>query len=329
MIQIKITTETKSGAENLYKAVEARINKWGFYDTAALNQWVGEQTDFQYSLKDIVTATPPTLKIITKLLNAKGTKNIPKCDYKMEIRNKKQGQKKIKGYPTLELYERYLSKSGQNIGVGSVSYTSLQLVSDSDITVCPYCNRQYVNNGSKKRSSQLDHFYPKKTYPLLAISFYNLIPSCPNCNHTKSTKEFHESPYDIKDVDSFINFSYKLRTEYLLDIDDITIEVNEDGSGKDGKQSDILDLESHYKLHRDYVQEILRKALVYDKSYLQRLKSDFKNFPVDDNLRTIWGNYFRKDELGKRPLAKLTRDVMQVVKPELIEEIDKTMGRNL
>ncbi|MFY0254214.1 hypothetical protein ACDQ55_09700 [Chitinophaga sp. 30R24] len=29
-----------------------------------------------------------------------------------------------------------------------------------------------------------DHFFPKNQYPLLSLSFYNLIPSCSICNRT-------------------------------------------------------------------------------------------------------------------------------------------------
>jgi hypothetical protein len=41
------------------------------------------------------------------------------------------------------------------------------------------------------------------------MSFYNLIQSCPTCNHTKSSKVIKNliNPYDIKDAD--FKFTYK------------------------------------------------------------------------------------------------------------------------
>ena len=59
-----------------------------------------------------------------------------------------------------------------------------------NVTVCPYCNRQYVFTviPSKGRvRPQFDHYFPKKDYPYLALSLYNLIPSCSICNMAKSS----------------------------------------------------------------------------------------------------------------------------------------------
>ena len=55
-----------------------------------------------------------------------------------------------------------------------------------DIRVCPYCNRSFVPvikyDEGKTLSPEMDHFYPKKEYPYLAFSFYNLVPICSTCN---------------------------------------------------------------------------------------------------------------------------------------------------
>ncbi|MTV36210.1 hypothetical protein [Duganella radicis] len=52
--------------------------------------------------------------------------------------------------------------------------------------ICPYCQMHHVNyhmtDKSLKMRPPLDHFYPKSVYPYLAISLYNLIPSCEQCN---------------------------------------------------------------------------------------------------------------------------------------------------
>ena len=63
------------------------------------------------------------------------------------------------------------------------------------VTVCPYCNRQYIFTLSKgKARPQLDHYYPKSKYPYLALSLYNLIPSCSTCNMAKSSLDTMETP---------------------------------------------------------------------------------------------------------------------------------------
>ncbi|NWF65857.1 MAG: hypothetical protein HXX81_00125, partial [Campylobacterales bacterium] len=66
-------------------------------------------------------------------------------------------------------------------------------VKDLGITVCPYCNRNYIFNFQKNKSleatSQLDHFFDKSTYPYFAVSIYNLVPSCQTCNQRKSKQQ--------------------------------------------------------------------------------------------------------------------------------------------
>lgn len=51
---------------------------------------------------------------------------------------------------------------------------------------CTYCNRQYTitlkKDGEFSTRPQFDHWFPKSVFPLLALSFYNLIPSCSICN---------------------------------------------------------------------------------------------------------------------------------------------------
>lgn len=56
-----------------------------------------------------------------------------------------------------------------------------------DVKVCPYCNRcliEPIDDGAGKRTvvGELDHFYCKSKYPYLAVSLYNLVPSCGICN---------------------------------------------------------------------------------------------------------------------------------------------------
>lgn len=67
--------------------------------------------------------------------------------------------------------------------------------------VCPYCGRQRINVASLpgKRPSKppIDHFLPKRKYPFLAVSFYNLIPCCTNCNELANKGDFDPLEGDL------------------------------------------------------------------------------------------------------------------------------------
>lgn len=90
-------------------------------------------------------------------------------------------------------------------------YGAYIFVKTLDLKTCPYCNRNYtfaVDENSGKLRPEIDHFYPKSIYPFLAMSFYNLIPSCSICNHTKKDKVKLDllNPYELKKND--FKFTY-------------------------------------------------------------------------------------------------------------------------
>lgn len=67
---------------------------------------------------------------------------------------------------------------------------------------CPYCNAETVgaavlrckDGRVKLHHSELDHFFPKSRYPVLALSLYNLIPSCTRCNSRfKGVSDYFEA----------------------------------------------------------------------------------------------------------------------------------------
>jgi hypothetical protein len=81
-------------------------------------------------------------------------------------------------------------KNGEN-------YSASDLMAKLRIDTCPYCNRSFTftikksglsGKSAKIITPEIDHFFPRKHHPLLSISYYNLIPSCSNCNRFKSSK---------------------------------------------------------------------------------------------------------------------------------------------
>ena len=68
-----------------------------------------------------------------------------------------------------------------------------------DVPVCPYCNLVYTTTLPSKEEladkkkfkttrATFDHFYAKSRYPYLALSLFNLIPCCYQCNGNKGAK---------------------------------------------------------------------------------------------------------------------------------------------
>ena len=226
----------------------------------------------------------------------------------------------------LDKYESYntsdeLSKFTYNIFVkhGYDNIQKYDFIKNIGLNTCPYCNRSYIYtlNKNEKLKPEIDHFYPKDKYPILAVSYYNLIPSCPTCNGF-GAKENNDpidkeliNPYEIQDDD----FKFNVEINNINIVNPIT-NIDEDSvdisfsKGQDGNIK-IFGLNELYKEHRDIVIELYVKSqLEYSKDYKNYLKSfDKLNFSNEEINRLIICNYSDNQDLHKRPLAKLMRDV--------------------
>ena len=112
---------------------------------------------------------------------------------------------------------RLFNYSGWFIQKKEERYTAYTLAKNLDINTCVYCNRNYTSTVDKITRPQFDHYFPQKNYPLLALSFHNLIPSCAICNSgIKGKAELflneHLHPY-VNDCLNDFRFSYEYDTK--------------------------------------------------------------------------------------------------------------------
>jgi len=207
---------------------------------------------------------------------------------------------------------------GYEANISTTSDTSIayKLVENLGIKTCPYCNRNYisfVNTKKKKTRPQLDHFYPKAIYPFLACSFYNLIPSCCACNHMKSDEDSYIDeknqklihPYNIKNSDFTFSYTFD-NLDILKRTEEENIKITIDT--KYEKHNEYFQLEAIYQNHKDIVIELILKEINYPKSYIDELiKNGFGT--EEDIYRFVFSNYLKPDDLHKRPLSKLIKDI--------------------
>ena len=214
-------------------------------------------------------------------------------------------------------YESKITKGDKK----SIAY---EIVKSIGVKTCPYCNRNYISliektKDSKRTRPQLDHFLPKSKYPYLACSFFNLIPSCSTCNLMKSDDDFKDkdfcSPYNIEEYD--VSFSYKLKDlNFLNTIDINNINLNDEESVEIIVESKYLqndkcfELSKLYQNHKDTVLELILKKIHYPSSYINELINS--NFATEEEIyRFLFSNYLNSKDMHKRPLSKLTRDIVE------------------
>lgn len=227
----------------------------------------------------------------------------------------------------LEVAEKYkghndkLENKYKNFTSKKDEYDAYDLAGKLQVNVCPYCNINptytvITQNGKKLTRPEFDHFYDKATYPVLSLSFYNLIPSCHACNATlKGTEKFtdttHLSPYS-ESFDKVAKFHLHIKdSTFYHKIKGFDVEL--DTKDKRAKNNiKCFKLEELYQNHKDIVLELIQKQAIYNESYIDELLTQyegtlFKN--REDLQRLVSGGYVSEEEIGKRPLSKLIKDI--------------------
>ncbi|MFA6137651.1 MAG: hypothetical protein WC667_06145 [Sulfurimonas sp.] len=210
-----------------------------------------------------------------------------------------------------------------------------ELIEDLNITVCPFCNREYIFKFEDRKQNKariiasLDHYYDKDTYPFLAVSFYNLIPSCHICNSKfKHTKNFYKTPHlhpyedDFNQMVKFMHFfndaTDKNKHFSIFSKERITLDLKLiDNNEKVKNTIETFRIKELYNEHKDIVLELIQKAEIYNDSYLNELMQKyegtlFKN--REDLLRLVTCGYVSDEDLHKRPLSKLIKDISEELK---------------
>lgn len=291
-------------AQKHWEAIKNRnVTAFSTTDFQNVEKWF---LDKGYTFENVVKARPHELTEINQKLYKKPCK----------ISNGKSSHKyspKIK--KLIDLYEDF-AKLTSSWSVEKERYNAHILVAKLGIEVCPYCNRNYIRNLQEKRTCELDHFYPKEAYPFLAMSFYNLIPSCKTCNQTlKGSKMISVNPYDSEFLKE--KFSFKLQIKKAsfyhdskqgFEIDFTEVEKKLD------KNFTVFEIKKLYNQHKDIILELIQKQITYSDDYIDDLFKRyegtlFKN--REDVLRHIGGNYVSEEDFHKRPLSKLTHDIAQ------------------
>jgi hypothetical protein len=199
-------------------------------------------------------------------------------------------------------------------------YSAYHLAKNIGIRTCVYCNRVYTVThntkvGGKLMRPQFDHWFPQSKYPLLAVSFYNLIPSCSSCNSSvKGDKEMdlkmHTHPYIKNEIDDDFAFTY----QYKKTTREFEILIQQIGVGAKNKDTlEFLKINEMYDAHQDELEDLLTIKQAYSKAYLRSLKDTFPgaNLTDDEIYRLAFGTELNSKDFHKRPMSKFKHDILK------------------
>ncbi|WP_100616854.1 hypothetical protein [Bacillus cereus] len=265
-------------------------------------------------------------------------------DEMLETLPPNRGKKKSK--ERKELYDRLeIFKTEYKYFYNSSEWNAYAFQKELGITVCPYCNSQFIfvyETSNGRTRAVLDHFFDKGTYPLLAISIYNLVPCCKVCNSDfkgkrSTTLTTHYSPYE-RDISQYIRFKKEIfndpdkeiisvegeKEDECIDFVSVilgyknnfnikleTINVTKEFEEKIKGNKKLFHLEEIYnKFHKQYVQDIILKSHIYNHTYRQQLSNTYKVFfNNSQELREILMPSVEADK--KTILGKLTREIIE------------------
>lgn len=279
-----------------------------------LLQYIRTNTD------NFITSDIKEQKILIELM---------KKNYDVVLPNYRKDDKRLNSYKIVRyLFEQrtydefsknieYRTKDGKNEIYGAYKFVELL-----NLRTCPYCNRNYISViekndlNDKQTRPELDHFHPKSIYPFLAINYYNLIPSCSTCNKLKSDDNSLKLLHPYDDDINKINITYWLNDMKFYNVKSIkdltfgsekSIEIEIENMPNSNKK--VFQLERLYQEHTDIVIELILRHLHYPQSYIEELSSFGYN--KEEIYRFIFSNYLNEENLSKRPLSKLTKDIAE------------------
>lgn len=209
----------------------------------------------------------------------------------------------------------------------TLPYNAYSLAESLQVSVCPYCNRIYTStivteDGEKIVKPTFDHFFSQSRHPFLALSFYNLIPSCNNCNsYLKGNIPFelttHVHPYrEGFEKDAVFDFLFKKYEAEKSHPGNYQVLINENphslrAARLSGNINDFK-LREIYKSHADVVGEIVVKTDKESPYYALSLFKSLPSLPASKKefYKFYFSNYFDEKDFNRRPLAKLTKDIV-------------------
>lgn len=220
-------------------------------------------------------------------------------------------------------YDYYIGKHQE------LSYAIAQLL---NVNTCTYCNREYILTVVEEKKSEthfyirpeFDHWFSQNDYPDLALSFYNLIPSCHTCNSVikgdnKMNLGEHIHPY--MDKQAGFKFSYVPTSNgNAVDV------VREDGV--DDTYFERVDntlrffkTAQIYGAHSDLeLKDLMVLAEANPKDYIFTLMNGLSSklgINEDDAYRILFGIEVNEEKYLKRPMSKFKSDIIRKIKKDL------------
>jgi hypothetical protein len=227
-----------------------------------------------------------------------------------KIKFSKKDRKKINPFFVKTGYENWFQKKYSKVFLDKLN-----------LDTCTYCNRNYTLNLVDNRArAELDHWFPKEKYPILSLSFFNLIPSCHSCNHTKGSPNInwlealdnYVHPYLIE-KDQFFKFGFN----YDLSLNDYKVEIEVEKGSKIERTLIANNLKEIYSSNANKeLKDLIDLRYKYSDNYIDILiNQTFNGLMTEEEIyRMIFGIEINEKSYHQRPFSKFKHDIIEELK---------------
>ena len=208
------------------------------------------------------------------------------------------------------------------------SKMAVQLMAMQEVSVCPYCNRNFTTTISNAkggtRQGQFDHYRSKSQYPWFALSLRNLIPACGYCNQNKGDKKgLVLYPYK-EGMEKYYRFrtrpvhgvSYLTGAPQTLDEFEVVgekgpVPMAQDYDERIKNSLNFFHLNELYQTHQEHIAWIFGQRYIFSDSYLEHLHQTFPALfsSAQEARELLYLRHISPDRWGEHPLSKLTHDI--------------------
>ncbi|WP_405250473.1 hypothetical protein [Dokdonia sp. Asnod3-C12] len=301
--------------EKLFPKVRDRVND---LPAGELKSFLSES-----KIKSIIVDVPNDLfNHHLALINAIPNLSVAEWQEYLIIKKKRAKNRNAREIIIFERYKNFISELNNifkykgGFAIKKTKYSTYDLAEILNVHTCVYCNRVYtktVINPNKITRPEFDHWYPKESYPLLALSFYNLIPSCHICNSSvKGSIEMNTNDF----LHPYIKEQLNMKFSYWIEsLNKYKFQIKRIANSKEDNTINAFKLEEMYETHTDEIHDLVHLRKLYSVDYLIKLRGLLSK--VDQKIsneeiyRLAFGTSFNEKDFQKRPLSRMKRDILE------------------
>jgi len=203
------------------------------------------------------------------------------------------------------------------LGVNLRQHFNTFRMTNNHITLCPMCGISELATEHDTSRDPYDHYLPESLYPLSAVNFYNLIPTCTKCNSPdikgakdviaiRNTRLFY--PYDQNHQGIRIIFSIQ---QDSLNINDIVWQV--EFQTPDAKDQEVEAWKEIYNIEDRYIGFVKGRIEKWHRAFWHFLK----------NSKSRWMTKEQKIEAFFTVLEAFeSEDLNFIIRPAFSEFLD-------